>query len=425
MAKNIVFLSDGTGNDSDAKGASNVYKLYQRLRNDVPGHRRMPPDRVELHLKSGAVGQITQYDPGVGSKKTDFVGKATGRGISKNIKDGYEFLVRFYEPGDRIFLFGFSRGAYTVRSLAGLIGYCGVPKRHAGDGDLLHDQPLRLGRIDAAYDIYRSHWGPEGYEMRRQSGDRFVFDHGYEAHQDPANRAVYFIGVWDTVRSLGYAGGWRDWEIPGFRNRFHDHELSRRVRYAFHALSIDDPRREFFPTIWNEPTRAQLEAEKSGKRNRQTFKQVWFPGVHTDVGGGREESNLSDVALCWMIDCIRRARARLQFYAPYDGNPKLGLVPDPTAKMHNPEKRLWARILYRTNRRYVRRGKQLPGSRWIEPIEEPAPVSESWLERFVAGFDGGEPYNPPNLLDHPDAVRARRQVKEPERPLPGPFTYFV
>lgn len=249
MAKNIVFLSDGTGNDSDVEGATNVYKLYQRLRNDVPGHQRMPPDAVEAHLTSGRVGQISQYDRGVGARKTDFVGKATGRGISKNIKDGYEFLVRFYRPGDRIFLFGFSRGAYTIRSLAGLVGICGIARRHAGDGDLLFDEPLRIRRIDEAYKIYKTEYGPEGAEERRKLGEQFIYEHGYDEHEDPAARAVYFIGAWDTVRSLGFVRGWRDMEIPGFRHRFHDHELSPHVRYAFHALSIDDPRRQFFPTI--------------------------------------------------------------------------------------------------------------------------------------------------------------------------------
>jgi hypothetical protein len=385
----------------------------------------MSPDDVDAHLKSDGISQITQYDRGVGSRKTDFVGKATGRGISKNIKDGYEFLIRFYQPGDRVFLFGFSRGAYTVRSLSGLIGYCGIPRRQAGDGDLLHDEPLRLQRVEDAYDIYKSHWGPEGYDKRKALGDQFIYEHGYEKHSNARDRAVYCIGVWDTVRSLGYARGWRDIEIPGFRHRFHDHELSRHVRYAFHALSIDDPRREFFPTIWNEPTRAQSISWKSGGKNPQKFEQVWFPGVHSDVGGGYEESQLSDITLSWMIDKIRKVRTPPKFYALYDSSPKLALHPDPEGMMHDPEKTLFQKIFYHSDRRYVRRGKQYPGRRRIEPIEEPSPVSLAWLERFVGKYDTADPYDSDNMLDHPDVKKARSQVKKSKRPLRGPFKYFV
>lgn len=426
MAKNLIFLADGTGNDSDSSAATNVYKLYQRLRNDVPGHKRMSPYDVDAHLKSRGISQITQYDRGVGSRKTDFVGKATGRGISKNIKDGYEFLIRFYEPGDKVFLFGFSRGAYTVRSLAGLVGYCGIPRRQAGDGDLLHEEKLRIKRVNSAYAIYKSHYGPEGFEKRRALGDQFIFDHGYDVHAEAGDRAVYCIGVWDTVRALGYARGWKDKEIPGFRHKFHDHELSRHVRHAFHALSIDDPRREFFPTIWNEPTSAQLKANETGKKNPQTFEQVWFPGVHSDVGGGYKESQLSDITLAWMIDKIRKVHQPPLFYALYDSDPKLALGPDPMGMMHNPEKSLWEKIIFRTTRRYVRRGTQKPdGGRWIEPIEEPSPVSKNWLKRFVGLYDTPEPYDSKNMLDHPDVVKARIQVNNSKRPLPGRFKYFV
>ncbi len=107
MAKNLVFLADGTGNDSDITDATNVYRLYQRLRCDIPGHGRLRPEAIQAHLESGKVFQITEYDRGVGSDRFDVIGKATGKGISQNIKDGYEFLTRFYEEGDRIYLFGF------------------------------------------------------------------------------------------------------------------------------------------------------------------------------------------------------------------------------------------------------------------------------------------------------------------------------
>ncbi len=223
----------------------------------------------------------------------------------------------------------FSRGAYTVRSLAGLIGISGIPRRHqSGNVDLLFDKGARTELVQKAFDIYKTAQGPEGEEERKELGDKFINDFGFEAHRDPARRAVYFIGVWDTVRSLGIPIRKGDIELPGNRHRFHDHELSPHVRYAYHAVSIDDRRVQFHPTIWNEPTAAQ-NIQAAGGDNQQVFEQVWFPGVHCDVGGGYAETGLSDITLCWMIRRILAAEHPLLFYAGYADDPTLGLLPAP------------------------------------------------------------------------------------------------
>jgi uncharacterized protein (DUF2235 family) len=423
MAKNLVFLADGTGNDSDITSATNVYRLYQRLRSDVPGHQSLKPEAVDAHLKSPEIGQITQYDSGVGSGRFDFIGKATGRGISRNIKEGYEFPTRFYELGDRVYLFGFSRGAYTVRSLAGLIGISGIPRRQQNGVDLLYDAAARTELVEKAYDIYKTAQGPEGADERKKHGDAFINDYGYSAHQDPAYRAVYFIGVWDTVRSLGIPIRAGDIELPGNRHRFHDHDLSEHVRYAYHALSIDDRRVQFHPTIWNEPTKAE-KARLAEKNCDQNFAQVWFPGVHSDVGGGYDETDLSDVTLCWMIKNILSADHPLAFYAPYHANPILGLSPKPCGKIHDSRETFWRKFLYAEQSRAVLRGQQQSGERHIEPIEEPAVLNQSTFGRLRSFYESNSfKYDPKNIAEHPDAKLAREQLTSAQDKW-GPFKYI-
>ena len=134
MPKNIVFFADGTGNDRAHGFKTNVARLSDRAENmrvgdGGPTWQDLFGSALDAEVDQSNIRQITSYDAGVGAEMGDLIGRATGSGISRNIQDGYHFIVRFYAPGDRIFLFGFSRGAYTVRSLAGLIGLCGVPQR--------------------------------------------------------------------------------------------------------------------------------------------------------------------------------------------------------------------------------------------------------------------------------------------------------
>lgn len=422
--KNLIFLADGTGNDSDIRVATNVYKLYQRLRSDVPGHTRMPPDEVQAHLATGQVGQVTQYDPGVGAKPTDIVGKATGRGISKNVKDGYEFLTRFYQPGDRIHLFGFSRGAYTVRSLAGLIGVCGVPARVQADGtDLLFREDARLAIVEEAWSIYRTQPGPEGRALRTAKGDAFIAGKGYPEHRERRARAPYLIGVWDTVRALGYPSPWGDIELPGAAHLFHDHDLSPWVRYAFHALAIDEARLQFYPTVWNEPTLAE---QGDGLGKGQVFHQVWFPGVHSDIGGGYRETGLSDVTLRWMLERVREAEHPPEFYAMYAGNPTLGLGPDEGLPAHDSRDSLARRLLYPFRARNVVRGRQERGGRAIEPdAAQPVARLDSACLGRTQRLWRDKLFPSATVASHADMVRALSQSQQGLDPLPGPFSFVM
>lgn len=398
MAKNIAIFSDGTGNDWSTTGQTNVQLLAEHAQSAIPVHDATDSE-INGVLDRTDIGQVGFYDPGVGFEGGDLIGKATGRGISSNIKDAYKFLIRVYEPGDRIFVFGFSRGAYTVRSLAGLVGLTGVALAHppAGSGqsyDLRTDPARRQQIVNKAYAVYKtgSGKGEEGARKRAAAAADFrkkYIDPGQV--DDPAARAVYFIGVWDTVRSLGIPLGYKDKELTLYPHRFHDQFLSPRVPYAFHAMAIDDNRIPFHPTIWNEP---RLDPKPTFNGKHQVFDQAWFPGVHGDVGGGVPITGLSNITLNWMIAKTQLPDNPLLF----TGN---GNVPsfdeDYTPDFYNVYGRLYARLFYRKKWRHVAQGKQKSGEREIEKTGD-ALLSNSWRGRMQDVTD----YNPAHLADHPD-----------------------
>jgi uncharacterized protein (DUF2235 family) len=206
------------------------------------------------------------YHRGVGTNRRERIrGGAFGLGLSRNVKEAYRFVVDNFEPGDELFLFGFSRGAFTARSTAGFIRNAGILRRD------------NIDKIDDAYSLYRSRTAhPRGIEAR-------LFRSTYSVET-----RIHFIGVWDTVGALGVP-------LNGFRRfnrrwQFHDTELSTTVDAAFHALAIDEKRRAFAPTIWKQqPTAVD-----------QVLEQVWFAGVHCDVGGGYPDASLADIALMWL-----------------------------------------------------------------------------------------------------------------------------
>ncbi|MBE9103867.1 DUF2235 domain-containing protein [Nostoc cf. edaphicum LEGE 07299] len=257
--KRLVVCCDGTWQQLTSPYPSNIVKLAQSVK----------------PIASDGVTQIIFYDEGIGTESQKVLGGATGLGIDRNIEDGYRFLSLNYVPGDEIYLFGFSRGAYTVRSLAGMI-YCSG----------LLDRP-HVTKAHEAYELYRNGGvkpkDQEAVKYRKSYGDRV-----------PIN----LIGCFDTVGSLG---------IPGLavfkkfhdqlneRYRFHDTTLNKDIQNALHAMAIDEIRESFDVT----PMKPHPEAEN------QRVIQKWFPGGHGCVGGGTEEhSGLSDAALQWMIDSI-------------------------------------------------------------------------------------------------------------------------
>ena len=281
--KKIVLLSDGTGNGAAKRHKTNVRRLY---------------DALDLHRDD----QIAMYDDGVGSQRfllLKLLGGAFGWGLKRNVIELYMFLCRNYsvgeseEEGDRIHLFGFSRGAFTVRVLAGLIDACGLCTEFGSEREL-----HAIAR--ANYETYRKKYGrwrlctPFAWTRDRLRKRTRTVRHS------AVRPKIAFVGVWDTVDAYGLpvdelAGLWDRFVFP---MRFEDGKLSRQVLRACHALSIDDERHTFHPVLWDE----------SGECIPGRIEQVWFPGVHSDVGGGYPRHELALVSLDWMISKVE-ARA--------------------------------------------------------------------------------------------------------------------
>ncbi len=279
MVKKLIVCSDGTWNSSYQAVPSNVTKLKHAL----------------LKTDSNGIEQMLFYDPGIGADENflkKYVGGATGWGISRNIRDCYQFLVANYLLGDEIYCFGFSRGAYTVRSLIGFATSFGLLNEQ--------DRELFNHNFDMIYELYRikpnkrSHH--ENFEKAEQLKSRAV------------KPRCKFVGVWDTVGALGTPTPLMGWVSRKLWVGFHDTEL-RNTDYAYHALAIDERREPFRPSVWT-----------GTQEDCQEMKQVWFSGSHTNVGGGYRYPGLADIAFLWMI---KMARLRgLEFDQAYLDDPR-------------------------------------------------------------------------------------------------------
>jgi hypothetical protein len=364
MARNILIFSDGTGQAGGYmpdEARSNVYKLFRATR--VGPDTRIDPKQ-----------QIAFYDGGLGSRACaesikikswrriyNTLSKATGLGITQNIIDCYAAIIRVWQPGDRIYLFGFSRGAYTARCVGGVLKHCGVPTaiRHKRTGRILPvRRDLKSARriaSEAVKHVYQHGGSIKGDPLKAQREERAIrFREKYfSGDANVSNTAPYFIGVWDTVQTLGagttglalvsgvyvtvcaaaaglawLVSGWpfltlfgslglgaplaiygaaclrfRGWvSLARYRMAFYDTRLNYAVRYARHALSIDENRAKFDCVPWDEEPSRRVFTDQPSAPAR--FKQVWFAGNHSDIGGSypETESRLSDISLAWMVE---------------------------------------------------------------------------------------------------------------------------
>ncbi len=446
MPKNIVVLSDGTGQEG-GKGAdrnTNVYKLFTMLE-----------DRTDR--------QVVFYDPGLGTGWRKVTGNAFGAGISRNVREAYRFIFDNYEVGDRIYLVGFSRGATTVRSVAGMLDKFGILPRsrpdlikraykiyktraplstwwakrriasyakgsrlrrtlaalRGGEGTFDLRKPDELAAavaavppskeeakageseqseiLDAAarrvaaflsaaetdrlgaqeewngefaerlLDLHCPGWSenasvpkcPDGFpESPRQFMRQFLLEsraREFIAASYTHHPKIEFLGVFDTVAAL--------YRIPILQSKFHDLSLTWSVRNAYHALALDDERRPFIPTLW----------EKTYPH--QTVRQVWFNGMHTDVGGGYLERGLADIALAWMLRAAHESGILLD-----PGG--VTLTEDPLDAMHNSRGTPVNRALYfKPAARSLDRPEKLP---------DPWPIIHESV--FVRALKGAREY---------------------------------
>jgi uncharacterized protein (DUF2235 family) len=366
--RNIVVFSDGTGQRGGVyfdEARTNVYKLYRAT--------RCGPDS-----SIDPARQLTFYDPGLGTRSDDgaftsiwrtlynYVSQATGLGITHNIIDCYTAIIQLWRPGDRIYLFGFSRGAYTIRCLATALCYCGIPTRDRKRPLKLDDASARRLATRAVKSVYQHVSSPRDAQFQKQrEALARQYRHDY-ACPDDLSAYPFFIGVFDTVAALSDLGsllvlavaylavlagvawatawlfnlevtgtaawyglatfcvlfaayvythlklafrilGFRWWEtvhLTTFRQEFYDQHLDRTVRYARHAISIDERRADFKRVRWG-GSDTDLDGQKIDR-----FEQFWFAGNHADVGGGypENESRLSDIALQWMIEAATDKR---------------------------------------------------------------------------------------------------------------------
>lgn len=248
MGKNIVIFCDGTNQKGGEGYNTNVYKLFNMIEDRSPK-------------------QIAYYDPGLGTDFRKISGAAFGNGFYKNVIECYRFIFDHYETGDQLYFFGFSRGAATVRSLASFIHLFGILPKSRPDliqkAMVIYKKNNRNGLAKAFIDKHHTMW-----------------------------TKIKFVGVWDTVAALGVPIRGLDVILDRFRSHtFHDFRLGEGVEHARQALAIDDERQTFHPIIW----------DPISEQKNKTLKQVWFAGVHTDIGGGYEQAQLSDISLKWML----------------------------------------------------------------------------------------------------------------------------
>lgn len=262
----------------------------------VGGH---PPTNV-AKVAHGIVAADADGNP---QKKHYLAGHSPGlRRVSQDIREGYRFLVDNYEPGDQIYLFGFSRGAYVARSIAGLVQVAGIVRREHSD------------RVPDAYVLYRS----------RTAQPRGIAARSFRSQYAHPGDDITFIGVWDTVGALGIP---RSLRRARWSSGFHDVTLGTHVRAAYQALALDEHRRDFAPTLWQQCPYAA----------NQTLEQVWFPGGHRDVGGGYRDTSLSDITLFWMTERASQTGLVFEWHPDEelaDGRPFVA-SPNPLGPIHD------------------------------------------------------------------------------------------
>jgi uncharacterized protein (DUF2235 family) len=268
--KRLVVCCDGTWKAESSSTVSNIIKIAQTIRFDAPGPAGEP------------IQQWVSYVSGPGARgflADRLMGGAFGLGLEANLSSAYWHLALNWEPGDEIYIFGFSRGAFTARSLAGLIGRIGI----------LTPEAMIEGKYPDALKIHHQPAPKKTPENPDPPDPQEWIDFRAKYCTHPVK--INFLGVFDTVGALGVPG------LTSLHYKFHDVKLGSNVHCARQALAINERRRAFEPCLWEVP----IEPDVKYPRKYERVKQVWFEGVHSDIGGGYEEGGLSDITLRWMV----------------------------------------------------------------------------------------------------------------------------
>ncbi|HWC29281.1 MAG TPA: DUF2235 domain-containing protein [Dehalococcoidia bacterium] len=352
--KRIVVCCDGTWNSPAQRFATNVFKFKSAL----------------LEAAPDGVRQCIYYDIGVGAGSLlERIPGLFGAGVGRNVQQAYRFVAENYEAGDELFFVGFSRGAYTVRSVVGMMRKCGILRRD------------NLDALKEAYRFYRDRRVPPGHDdalgFRRENS---VAIPGNDDFVPPTR----FMSVWDTVGTLGVPSGLFTTPVQMLLEfvfnrgiRFHDVALSRSVERAYQALAIDESRGDYQPTIW----------EQHPAASEQVLEQVWFAGAHTNIGGGAPDAEQSDHVLHWMASKAREADLA------FDDSKLPAAEGNPEAPLHDSFVHIFK--LRRFMRRPIGRGVPAEdaayfGGRSCESVDPAV------LRRHKANPD----YHPPNLVTY-------------------------
>jgi len=380
MTKNIIFCADGTWNDPDrdenadqCADPTNVYKLFLCLEGRLTAESLRDADEQEKKLNgNGTTRQIAKYIHGVGDSRNPIrkiIGGAFGAGVISRVVRGYTFISRNYEKDANIFIVGFSRGAYTARALAGLIASQGLLSP-----DLTRDREQAYRHGAQAWYRYRkaSHTDPfKLADLAELVADLPAFLSSSTLKDSdlvPVER-IAAVAVWDTVGAMGFPEYSRGKKTDAFK--FADTRLSSKVISGYHAVSLDEQRELFTPTLWDQT---------------DNVVQSLFPGAHGDVGGGYpladRESGLADGALQWMIDRLKRA---VYFADPLP----CAINPNPAGTAHKP----WTHVPWPLFPTVPRNFQQVAGI-----LQDPSIAARKTAGKVIAG-PGEDPaaYDPDNL----------------------------
>ncbi len=375
--KRLVICFDGTWNRLDAPHPTNVLFTAESVLPAAP---------------DGTV-QVVYYDEGVGTEEGEsLTGGIFGAGLLRNLSEAYRFIIFNYAPGDEIYVFGFSRGAYTARSLAGLLSTSGlVSRRHAGRAneaiERYRKRELSQTFLEAMLD-FRSRFSPE---LCISADEEDWRRRNIEGYAPGGQLKVTYLGIWDTVGSLGIPGyiAFASAVNRGFQ--FHDVSLSSMVDRARHAVAIDERKQDFAPTLWDNLDMLNELRGADPAAPDAPYQQVWFPGVHGSVGGGGERRGLSDAALIWIWEGARQAGLA---FDTGPGSRFASLRPSHREDLENRDRN--AAGLLGTLLDSLPKGDRIPGPQGLHQVSGTA--RQRWREP-ADNLPERRPYRPATLAD--------------------------